>query len=113
MKRKPTLPKAPTHLKAATATWWSEIVEQYELEAHHERLLTAAAEAWDRHEQARAILAKEGLTFQDRFDQPRGRPEIAVERDSRLGFARLLRELGLDIEPPGEIGRPPKIGGGR
>jgi hypothetical protein len=27
-------------------------------------------------------------------------PAIAIEQDSRLGFARLIRELDLDTEPP-------------
>ncbi len=80
----------------------------YELEPHHVRLLTLAAQAFDRAEQARKILDAEGLTFFDRYDNPRARPEIAVERDSRLAYARLLRELSLDVQPPGES-RPPGL----
>ena len=89
-------PKAPDHLKPATAAWWLSVTADYMLEPHHERLLTLAATAWDRAEEARAALAKHGLTFTDRFAAPHARPEIAIERDSRTGFARLLRELGFD-----------------
>src|SRR5690625_7730683 len=91
------LPKPPRHLRAPTRRWWSEVVEEYVLEPHHLRLLTLAAEAWDRGEEARKILAKEGLTFTDRFGQPKARPEVAIERDSRIAFARMLRELALDL----------------
>jgi hypothetical protein len=50
----------------------------------------------------RTILDDNGLTYQDRFDAPRARPEVAIERDNRLAFARLLRELDLDVEPPAD-----------
>ena len=90
----------PEHLHLTTQRWFVDVAESYELEPHHIRLLTLAAEAWDRGQQARAILAKHGLTYQDRFGAPRARPEISVERDCRLGFARILRELALDVEPP-------------
>ena len=71
-------------------------------------MLTLAAEAWDRGQQAREIVDRDGLTFTDRFGQPKARPEIAIERDSRIGFARLLRELALDVGGP-EDSRPPGL----
>jgi P27 family predicted phage terminase small subunit len=101
--------KAPKHLRLATRRWWKSVVADFELEAHHVRLLTLAAEAWDRGQQAREALAEHGLTFSDRFGQPHARPEVAIERDSRISFARLLRELALEVEPPGEPGRPPGL----
>ena len=103
--------KAPKHLRAATRRWWLAVLEDYQLEEHHKRLLTLAAESWDRCQQAREALVTHGLTFDDRFGAPHARPEVAIERDSRLAFARLLRELSLDIEPPRELGRPPGIRG--
>ena len=99
--------RAPAHLNPRTAAWWRDVVADYSLEEHHERLLTLAGEAWDRAEQARTALAEHGLTYEDRFAQPRARPEVAIERDSRVAFARLVRELDLDGEP-GPDPRPPR-----
>ena len=105
--------RPPKHLQAATRRWWQSVVEDYELEAHHVRLLTLAAEAWDRGQEAREALAKLGMTYQDRFEQPRARPEVAIERDARIAFARLTRELALDVNAPADDSRPPGIRGNR
>jgi phage terminase small subunit len=102
-------PRAPGHLRTATGKWWRGVLDDYELEPHHIRLLTLAAEAWDRTAQAREVLDREGITYTDRFGAPRSRPEVAVERDGRLAFARLLRELDLDVDPPPERSRPPAL----
>jgi len=98
--------KAPKHLERETARWFEQVVKDYELSGHHIRLLTLASESWDRCQQARKILAKQGMTYIDRWDQPRARPEVSIERDSRIAFARLLRELNLDVEEPPESPRP-------
>ena len=100
---------APAHLEPPTAEWWASVVDDYGLEPHHVRLLSLAAEAWDRGQAARTIIDAEGLTFEDRFGQPKARPEVAIERDSRLSFARLLRELALDYEEPTSTPRPTSI----
>lgn len=100
--------KPPYHLRAATKRWVSAVLREYALEDHHIRLLTRAAEAFDRGEEAREAIAAHGLTYNDRFGSPRARPEVAIERDSRTGFARLLRELDLDIDGP-DAPRPPAL----
>lgn len=87
--------RAPAHLNRQTAAWWRAVVREYHVEEHHRRLLTAAAESWDRMTEAREALAEHGTVYVDRFGAPRARPEVAIERDSRLAFARLLRELDL------------------
>jgi P27 family predicted phage terminase small subunit len=97
----------PTHLHEGTATWWEAVVEEYELEDHHLKLLTLAAETWDRCREARETLAEEGTYYNDRFGQPKAHPAVAVERDSRIAFARLMRELDLDGDPL----PPPKLPG--
>jgi phage terminase small subunit len=103
-------PRAPDHLAPSSRKWWSTVTGDYELEQHHVRLLTLAAEAFDRTVAAREVLDREGMTYVDRFGAPRSRPEVAIERDGRLSFARLLRELDLDVEPPasGRV-RPPGL----
>ena len=103
---------APAHLADETREWWVAVATEYQLESHHRRLLTLACESWDRGVQAREALAANGTTYTDRWGQPRARPEVAMERDARIGFARLVRELALDIEPPDDTGRPPRIENG-
>ncbi len=100
--------RAPGHLARPTRAWWRSVVADYILEEHHVRILTLAAETWDRGQQARAALDELGLTYLDRFGQPHARPEVAIERDSRVAFAKLVRELDLDVEPPKEAPRPPR-----
>ncbi len=101
--------KPPQHLRPPTRAWFAKVTTDFDLEQHHIRLLTLAAECWDRAQQAREALADHGLTFNDRFGSPHARPEVAVERDSRTAFARLLRELDLDVAPPAQAGRPPSL----
>jgi len=103
-------PKPPAHLSAATRRWWSSVAADFELEPHHLRLLTLAGEAWDRCVQAREQVALEGIMYRNRFNEPRPHPAVAIERDSRLAFARMIREIGLDGTPDPDP-RPPGIGG--
>jgi phage terminase small subunit len=105
-------PRAPAHLSAASKAWFVEIAEAFELEAHHRRLLALAASAWDRGERARKVLASEGLTFTDKKGAPRARPENTIVRDAATVFARLVRELRLDVGPPDDAGRKPRLPGG-
>jgi phage terminase small subunit len=89
--------------------WWAAVVSDYDLEAHHLRLLEAAADAWDRMTAARSVLLKEGLTCRGK-DGPKTHPAVNIERDARIAFARLLRELDLDCLPSeGPYSRPPSL----
>lgn len=108
--RAPSHP-APSHLEAPTRAWWDHVLASFDLDQHHLRLLELACTAWDRHEQARRVLARDGLTYQDRFGAPRTRPEVAIERDARLAFARLVRELALDAAGTPDSPRPPDVAG--
>jgi phage terminase small subunit len=101
--------KPPNHLSATARKWWASTAATFELEAHHLHLLTLAAEMLDRAAQARAVLDKLGLTYEDRFGAPRARPEVNAERHAKIAFARLLRELDLDGEPPPSTSRPPAL----
>src|SRR4030088_194135 len=108
MKTKVAALLPPKHLRPDTAAWFASIIQEYELDSHHVRLLIKACEAWDRSEQAREAIANLGMTYEDRFGAPRARPECGIERDSRLAFARLVRDLGRDVAQPVES-RPPAL----
>ena len=96
---------APTHLATSTRVWWTTVVREYELEPHHLKLLQHAAEAWDRSQEARELLARDGLVIEGREGGKRPHPAVAIEHNSRIAFARLIRELDLDVEPPRSDGR--------
>src|SRR5260370_37987940 len=93
---KTSIIKPPSHLRAETKKWFASVVEEYELEPHHVKLLTLAAENWDRATLAREAIAEHGLTYTDRFGSPRKRPEVSVAESATIAFARLTRELDLD-----------------
>src|SRR4051812_37822304 len=97
---KPLRPPAPDHLSAAMRAWWKQVTAAYELEPHHLHLLRLCCEALDAAEAARSALALHGMTHTDRHGIVRLRPEVALQRDSRLAAVRIIRELDLDVEPP-------------
>jgi P27 family predicted phage terminase small subunit len=106
-------PSPPKHLSKDAAKWWKTVLADYDLEPHHLRLLQSAAEAWDRMQQARQALADHGsLTFMGSTGDIKPHPAVAMERDARIGFARLVRELDLDTGAPSGS-RPPAIGSNR
>ena len=101
--------KPPAYLKSETRDWINYVLSEYSLDQHHFRLLTLAAEAWETGQAARAAIAKHGTTYVDRFNAPRKRPEVGIMAEARIAFARLLRELDLDVDPPATASRPPSL----
>ena len=92
------MPHAPRHLSPQTRQWWNRYAKENNLGEAQLQILTLAAEAWDRNTQARAILEEQGLTYTDRFGQPRARPEIDIERNAKITFEKLMRSLSRETE---------------
>ncbi len=101
-------PKAPAHLSPEAARWWSSVVAGWDLDAHHLHLLTAAAEQLDVRAVASEAVGKDGAVVKDRWGQSKPHPGCAIQRDAALTFARLVRELGLDLPAP-DAPRPPRL----
>lgn len=111
LKLAPDPPPPPAHLQPSTKSWWACIVAEYEFAPHDLRALQSACEAWDRGQQAREALAVSGLTYVDGKGMIRARPEVAIERDSRTGFLRALRELRLEPPAPPQGPHPWELAG--
>ena len=100
--------KPPKYLRRPGRDLWRAVLRSFDLPDPHDLArLAAACEARDRCAEARAVLDESGLIYTDRFDQPKPRPEVAIERDSRMAMLRALRELGLDSAELIESRRPP------
>jgi P27 family predicted phage terminase small subunit len=100
--KEPTI-RPPSHLRKATARWWLDVVDAYEMEPSDLKLLTLAAESFDRCCQAREAIKKEGLIYYDRFGAPHQRPECQIERDSKFTFARIVKQLGIAAPDTPEV----------
>jgi phage terminase small subunit len=111
MSPKPTIPKPPKHLGRNGKAFYAATTAEFVLESdHHCRQLEAAAAFLDRIAAAREEIAKHGLLMPDRFGVMKENPALAVERASANSFRLLVRELGLDIEPPSEHRGPRRPG---
>lgn len=91
-------PKAPKHFSRESKALWRSVLEEFDLEPQHRRILRLLCEALDRAAAAQGILNAEGLVATDRFGQKRAHPMVAVKRDAEIASARLLRELNLEGE---------------
>ena len=91
--------KPPKILRAKGRAFWRKVLQGYALEENHElQLLLEACGCLDRIEEAQAEIQEKGAYLDDRFGQRKAHPALNVERDQRILFCRLLRELGLEIE---------------
>jgi phage terminase small subunit len=102
-----SLDAPPSDLSAAAQEFWRQVMGAFELERHHVVTLNLALHAWDRAEEARMIVDRDGMTVRDRFAQLRPHPMLAVERDARGQYARLMREVDLDGAAEPDV-RPPR-----
>ena len=98
---------APEHLSSDMKTWWAQVHRDWEMDPHHRYLLQLACEAWDECQTARKAREENGLSYTDRFGQPKLRPEVQVEQNAAIRFARLVRELQLDRAP--DTSPPPRL----
>jgi hypothetical protein len=101
--------RPPRGLGADGRRLWKAVVDEYDLLGHQFELLRLAAQALDRASQARTVLDRDGLTVSTTTGV-KSHPAAAIERDSRLAVARLLRELALEVDDPVSMpARPPRL----
>lgn len=90
----------PGHLTDESMVIWQELLSEYDLnDSAGLRILRVSLEAFDRAQAARQAIDEQGMTFLDKFGQPKPHPLLAIERDSRAAFLAGLKALNLDLEP--------------
>ena len=101
--------QAPKSLSKAAADWWNRMMTEFSIDDDGGRMvLEITLLAWDRLEQARKVLATDGLTVTGAAGTTRPHPCIAIERDARSAVLAGFRALHLDLEPLRDgPGRPP------
>ena len=92
--------RVPAALSRPSQVLFRSIVGDYVIEPWQVRLVTESLRSLDRAEQAREQIAREGLTTTTRLGEVKAHPLLMVERDQRAAFARMMKQLGLDLEGP-------------
>ena len=86
----------PKHLKAGAAEMWRRLRADYVVDdGAGLALLQAACEAFQRSQEARIQIDKDGAVLTDRFGQQKAHPGCAIERDARGQMIAALRALRL------------------
>ena len=90
-------PDPPRHLRAGARKMWRQLQDDYALDdAAAMALLRASCESFQRAEQARTMIAKDGAVVKDRFGQLKAHPACAIERDARGAMIAAIRALRLE-----------------
>jgi len=101
MKQTKRIPKAPGYLTPKTKSMWRAVTSKYDLEVDYLETLRIALENLDLADQARELLRKEGLVINGKKH-----PALDACKLHDGLYLRAVRQLGLDVIPPGAVGRP-------
>ena len=95
-------PKPPKHLSKHAKRHWDRLVREYELAPDAALILQLGLENWDMAQQARQLIREQGLILNGRRH-----PAAEIQKNGDALFMRAMRELGLNLSGPGDVGRPP------
>jgi P27 family predicted phage terminase small subunit len=102
-----TAKNPPSNLSHESRVIWLRINRDFILDYQAMVLLKTALEAYDRMSTARKQIDEEGATFTSPTGLIKLHPALRIEKEARSSFLQAWRALGFNLEPPGEIGRPP------
>ncbi|MFT4196763.1 MAG: hypothetical protein QM601_02430 [Pseudoxanthomonas sp.] len=98
---------APSGISPAAKQWWTRLHREFDLDdAGAAFLLESALRAFDRMNEAAALIDKHGVCIMDRYNQLKPNPAVAAERDARAAMLGAFKQLNLDVLPPQKVGRP-------
>ena len=98
--------KAPPGLSKDARAVWKTICEGWAVDEQSAVVLGVALGAYDRMQQARIMIKKEGLTITSgRSGVRHVHPAVGVEATARGQLLAAWKNLGFDVVPPGGDGR--------
>jgi hypothetical protein len=86
---------------------WRRVVAEYDMGLASLDVLHQGLLALDKARDARAVLDSEGVIQVDRFGQSKPHPAASVYKAMSELYLKAMSLLRLDLEPVGDIGRPP------
>jgi len=102
--------QAPKYLNNAGKEFWKRVLSEFVFDNEHDfKRLELGCQCLDNIEIGRKEIEAKGSFYIDRFKQPKHHPGYGLIKDNMIIFTRILRELSLDIEPPIDAKRPPKL----
>ena len=87
------------HLSKESLAIWKRLGEGFNFGDDHLLLLKVALEAYDRLQEARLQIEKEGSTYKTESGYTRPHPCLQIEKEARAGFLQAWRMLNLDLDP--------------
>lgn len=90
--------RIPTYLTRRGQRWIKNVMEEFDFTKSEFELVISAASAMDRAEWARRRIKRLGGIYTNRYCHPTPRPELAVEKDSRLVFLQICKALKISQE---------------
>jgi hypothetical protein len=76
--------------------FWRRVVADHDLKIDQLATLTMGCEAWERKEQARLLIDRDGPVVAGRRH-----PAVDIENQSQVIFLRAMGQLQLDAKPDG------------
>jgi len=91
--------KSKIKLSEEARKWYHDLASGYSIEDEAGLLLLQTGmESFDRMREAQGLVDKHGITYLDRYGQPKQNPACTVERDQRSQMLNCLKALNLDLE---------------
>jgi hypothetical protein len=91
----------PDHLAKEEGELFAKICRSYALHDEVSRqILAEGLTSLQRAREARQAIDKEGVSFKDRWGQPKPHPLCNVERDARAAALSAFRMLNLEMPRP-------------
>jgi len=93
------IPKAPKHLSKEAQRLWGEIIEECDgLDDSQLWLLRGWCEVFDRKEEIRQAINREGVSVVDRWGQTKPNPLLAEEKGCHASMRAYFKHLNLDLD---------------